>query len=274
MLYVILLKQRIGNCTNHYSEFVYLALEKCQGSLEEIIQLITMHSLDRNKKLPVLFTKDELNDELLIVLLKNALDGLDFLHSMKIVHRDLKPENILISKFKNAKLSDMGLSRQLRQDEHSFETNASGSWGWQPVEVIRGEKRHSSIDVFSMGCIIYYTLTHGKHPFGDRYSRERNILQGKFDLSGLDQKYYEAQDLIKRMISFDHLQRPTVKECRNHILFWNDERKLSFLEEVIDKIEFDILNNKNTSILYKLLSECAISSYRKYWQRIWIIKSL
>lgn len=229
-----------------YSEFMYLALEKCEGSLEQIIQLI----LGFDKKLSALFSKDELTDELLIQLIKDSLAGLEFLHSINIVHRDLKPQNILISKNKRAKLSDMGLSRQLRQDEHSFETNASGSWGWQPAEVLRGEKRHSSIDVFSMGCIIYYTLTRGKHPFGDRYSRERNILQSKFDLSALNQKFYEARDLIEKMIAFDRLQRPSIKECRNHILFWDDEKKLSFLEEIIDKIECDLLSTQSTSTIF------------------------
>lgn len=222
---------------------MYLALEKCEGSLEQVIQLM----VGADQKLSGLFAKEELTDELLIELIKDSLAGLEFLHSINIVHRDLKPQNILISRYKRAKLSDMGLSRQLRQDEHSFETNASGSWGWQPAEVLRGEKRHSSIDAFSMGCIIYYTLTRGKHPFGDRYSRERNILQSKYNLSALNQKYYEARDLIEKMIAFDHLQRPTIRECRNHILFWSDEKKLSFLEEIIDKIESDMLNPQTTS---------------------------
>jgi len=239
------------------SEFVYLALEKCQGSLEQLIELIsTLPSSLKNPKLTKLlklFAPPELNEDLLLQMLRDSLDGLCFLHSMNIVHRDLKPQNILISRFKRAKLSDMGLSRQLRQDEHSFETNASGSWGWQSAEVLRGEKRHNSIDVFSMGCIFYYTLTYGKHPFGDKYSRERNILHGKYDLSELENKNFEAKHLIEKMISFDQSQRPTVEICKSHILFWNEEKKLNFLGDIIDKIESDILINSD-SILVSFLT--------------------
>jgi serine/threonine-protein kinase/endoribonuclease IRE1 len=264
-------KKKTGSLKLTISEFEYLALEKCEGSLEQVIQLI----VGTDKKLEKLFSKEELTDELLIELIKDSLAGLEFLHSINIVHRDLKPQNILINKCKRAKLSDMGLSRQLRQDEHSFETNASGSWGWQPAEVLRREKRHSSIDVFSMGCIIYYTLTRGKHPFGDRYSRERNILQSKYNVSGLDQKYYEARDLVEKMIAFDHLRRPSVKECRNHILFWSDGKKLSFLEEIVDKIESDILNAPTTSnISYITFSLCIGSGDREYSKGIRFIQSL
>jgi len=258
-------KKKTGSLRLTSSEFEYLALEKCEGSLEQVIQLM----LGTDKKLENLFSKEELTDELLIELIKDSLAGLEFLHSINIVHRDLKPQNILITKHKRAKLSDMGLSRQLRQDEHSFETNASGSWGWQPAEVLRREKRHNSIDVFSMGCIIYYTLTRGKHPFGDRYSRERNILQSKYNVSELGQNCYEGRDLVEKMIAFDHLKRPSIKECKNHILFWSDEKKLSFLEEVIDKVESEIFNTQGKSNLpYIIFSLCVGSGYREYSKRI------
>ncbi len=227
------------------SEFMYLALEKCEGSLDQLIDLICTPISKREAnpklaKLSKLFKPSELTDETLLSLMKDSMEGLCFLHSMNIVHRDLKPQNILISQYKKAKLSDMGLSRQLRQDEHSFETNASGSWGWQPAEVLRGEKRHSSIDVFSMGCILYHTLTCGKHPFGDKYSRERNILQGKYDISALENANYEACNLVEHMIAFGQERRPTLKQCLNHILFWDEEKKLNFLCDVIDKVEYDI----------------------------------
>ena len=42
--------------------------------------------------------------------------------------------------------------------------------GWQAAEVLEGRKRHDNIDIFSMGCVFYYCLTNGGHPFGQRYS--------------------------------------------------------------------------------------------------------
>jgi len=49
-----------------------------------------------------------------------------------IVHRDLKPHNVLITDTGRAKLSDMGLSKQLIAEQSSFESHgAGGSSGWQ-----------------------------------------------------------------------------------------------------------------------------------------------
>ncbi len=30
-------------------------------------------------------------------------------------------------------------------------------------------KKTQKVDIFSMGCVFYYLLTKGKHPFGERF---------------------------------------------------------------------------------------------------------
>lgn len=59
---------------------------------------------------------------------------------------------------------------------------AGGSSGWQaPEQLIArsgGEARQGySTDVFSYGMLLFYCLTAGKHPFGEHYERDFNILQ-------------------------------------------------------------------------------------------------
>ena len=51
-----------------------------------------------------------------------------------------------------------------------------------------GKRLTKAIDIFSLGCVFYYILTGGYHPFGDRYLREGNIIKGEYDLSLLMEK--------------------------------------------------------------------------------------
>lgn len=140
-------------------------------------------------------------------------------------------------------ISDFGLCKKLEMDESSFAqtaNHAAGSFGYRAPEILRGqvnpndqsavpstssstqgsspadgspEAEHRltrSIDIFSLGCIFYYVLTKGEHPFGNRYEREVNILKGEVNvelLDGLDAESYEAQALIRSMVHADAKSR-------------------------------------------------------------------
>ena len=84
-----------------------------------------------------------------------------------IVHRDLKPHNVLITETGRAKLSDMGLSKQLVAEQSSFESHgAGGSSGWQaPEQLIARDggavRQTRSMDVFSLGCVLHFVITGG-----------------------------------------------------------------------------------------------------------------
>jgi serine/threonine-protein kinase/endoribonuclease IRE1 len=59
-------------------------------------------------------------------VLSDIAAGLAALHQRQIVHRDLKPHNVLLTEAGRAKLSDMGLSKQLVSEQSSFESHGSG----------------------------------------------------------------------------------------------------------------------------------------------------
>lgn len=37
-----------------------------------------------------------------------------------------------------------------------------------------------AVDIFSLGCVFYYVLSNGNHPFGDTLRRQGNIISGEF----------------------------------------------------------------------------------------------
>ena len=56
-----------------------------------------------------------------------------------------------------------------------------------------------------MGCLIYYVLSAGSHPFGSTLKRQANIETGDFSLGGLmGEDRPTAEHLIKIMISFNN----------------------------------------------------------------------
>lgn len=207
--------------------FVYLVMELCIGNLGLIVDLSNpkKHRV-MQAKLPGSLNK--------LALLEQSARGLAYLHSLNIVHRDIKPMNILIDQFCNAKIADMASGKSLRANQASFGTHGHGSFGWQPAEVLKKSRRTLAVDVFSLGCTFYYTLSDGKHPFGQRMKRDTNILAGHYDLSGIGPL---AHHLVSRMIALESSGRPSIRQVINHPLFWSADKKLTFMQDLSDFLE-------------------------------------
>ena len=61
-------------------------------------------------------------------------------------------------------------------------------------------RQSKATDVFSLGLVLFWTLTRGEHPFGmDRYERDGNILLRDPDLSAVDGNP-ELQNLLEAML--------------------------------------------------------------------------
>jgi ankyrin repeat protein/serine/threonine protein kinase len=85
--------------------------------------------------------------------------ALHFLHSSKIRHRDIKPENILI-KGSAVYLADFGISLDWQNLSRSTtEKDSAKSWIYCAPEVANYEKRNSSSDIWSLGCVFLEMFT-------------------------------------------------------------------------------------------------------------------
>ncbi|CAO1637746.1 unnamed protein product [Parajaminaea phylloscopi] len=97
-----------------------------------------------------------------------------------------------------------------------------------------------AVDIFALGCLSYYLLTSGDHPFGARYEREMNIIRGQANLSRLaafGEEGFEASHLILSMIQADPTRRPRAIAVLSHPYFWDSGKRLSFLQDVSDRLE-------------------------------------
>ena len=91
------------------------------------------------------------------------LEGLAYLHCSDVVHCDLKAANILTTKTGNVKLSDFGVSLNLRAIKRK---DIVGAPNWMAPEVIELKGASAKSDIWSLGCTVVELLT-GRPPYGD-----------------------------------------------------------------------------------------------------------
>ena len=138
---------------------------------------------------------------------QGRVEHVQALHRKDIVHRDIKPQNILLTGDTRAKVSDMGLSKQIAPQQTSFDSyGGCGSSGWQAPEQIKGSKESAAMrqskatDIFSLALVLFWTLSHGRHPYGEHgFERDNNIVHGQPDLAPLAAEP-EAQNLLAAML--------------------------------------------------------------------------
>ncbi|GMG32129.1 unnamed protein product [Ambrosiozyma monospora] len=126
--------------------------------------------------------------------------------------------------------------------EYSGDTNFQiSSDAYSSLSNDHNRRLTRSIDIFSAGCVFYYVLSNGCHPFGDRYLREGNIIRGQYNLDQLNSlpDRFEARDLISKMISHEPSKRPDMALIMKHPYFWTVEKKLEFLLKVSDRFEVE-----------------------------------
>ncbi len=101
-----------------------------------------------------------------VALLGQVADALDAAHAAGIVHRDVKPHNILLEGGR-AYLTDFGLAKALGDSGVLSGASVVGTVEYMAPEQWRGEEVGPSADVYSLGCVLYESLT-GVVPYARR----------------------------------------------------------------------------------------------------------
>ncbi|HSD88215.1 MAG TPA: serine/threonine-protein kinase, partial [Kofleriaceae bacterium] len=135
-----------------------------------VMKLVDGESLDR-----VIARASSLEERL--GLLPNVIavvDALAYAHTQNVIHRDLKPSNILVGAFGETVVIDWGLAKDLVDASGSPDVNVGpdrmvhgetlagsvlGTPAYMPPEQAEGEPVDQRADVYSLGAILYHTLS-------------------------------------------------------------------------------------------------------------------
>lgn len=176
---------------------------------------------------------------------QQIISALEYIHKQGIAHRDLKPENMILTKTKEIKVIDFGLSNTYKPGE--LLSTACGSPCYAAPEMLQGKSYIGSlVDIWSAGIILYLMLC-GHHPFEDstHSGLYKKIKNGKFTIP----KYVsrEARDLLNNILVTNPKKRFKITQIKAHPWFnlIDPKKNLSSginLKSIIFPIDEDIIH--------------------------------
>jgi len=152
-------------------------------------------------------------------IIRQIVSAVEYLHSNGIAHRDLKPENLLSSGDDDnevIKIIDFGLSKKFGDEQL---VTSVGSPGYVAPEVLTAESYDKSVDMWSVGVILYILLC-GFPPFFADTSTElfKKIIDVKYDFDdpAWDDVSDAPKDIIRHLLVKEPSERITAKQLLDH----------------------------------------------------------
>uniref|UniRef100_A0A1A7WL34 Eukaryotic translation initiation factor 2-alpha kinase 1 n=1 Tax=Iconisemion striatum TaxID=60296 RepID=A0A1A7WL34_9TELE len=226
---------------------LYIQMQLCEHSLKDWIS-------ERNAR-PIKnqisgTPYDGVDTEHTLSLLRNILEGVEYIHSRGIMHRDLKPRNIFLHGHDcHVRIGDFGLAcRDIIFDDHrrttshgdagSDHTSGVGTFVYAAPEQLKGSHYDSKSDMYSIGVLLFELF----QPFGtemERVQTLRDLRDGKIpDL--FSHKWPVLAKYIMKLTRKEPSARPTAKRLLESELFCNKE-KVHGLQKRVEEQEEEIM---------------------------------
>lgn len=117
------------------------------------------------------------DENVILIIAKEILIALEYLHDQGKIHRDLKSQNILLNQTGEVKLTDFGVSTQLSSNFSRRNTTVGTPYWMAPEVILNNNGGHSyKADLWSLGCCVYELFT-GKPPLQNHFSPMKALRQ-------------------------------------------------------------------------------------------------
>lgn len=138
-------------------------------------------------------------------------DALSWAHHRGIQHRDISPKNIFITKTRQIKVMDFGISTVFKRGD---KVGKSGGLNFGTPQYLAPERTSrldadSRSDLYSLGCVLYQMLT-GKPPFDAESPRAILMLHRKQQVvppSSKAEVPKQLEDIVMKLLEKDPEKR-------------------------------------------------------------------
>lgn len=195
---------------NHPGIVRYIGMSRSEKSLDIVLEYVEGGSL-----LSALKSFGPLNERLAASYCARILDSLSYLHQQDVVHCDLKAANILTTKTGNVKLTDFGVSLNMRAMDTS-RNKVAGSPNWMAPEVIELKGITPFADIWSLGCTAIELVT-GRPPFAEldnSLAVMYQVVEGTMPMpTGLSDEF---DDFLRQCFRKTPTERPSAIQLADH----------------------------------------------------------
>ena len=252
----------LKNLDNPNIEKIYEYYEKENDNINIVMELI-----DGQELFSKLMKETRFSEQNTAIIMYQIFSSIKYCHDNGIIHRDIKAENIIVQDEKHlfVKLIDFG-SCEILTSSKLTSTYKVGSPSYIAPEILNGEEYDYSVDIWSLGVLMYYLLC-GNKPFTgtteqDIY-KEIKTKEVKFKDKIWDNISNEAKNLIKSMLVKNKKKRININQClysdwiinnikKNNVSYIHDEK---YLKEHIIKniIKFKNINQIQLLALFYII---------------------
>lgn len=167
--------------------------------------------------------------------------ALELCQKYNIIHRDIKPENIFISDNGDFKLDDFGVAHTVEKTTSGL--SMKGTYSYMAPEVYMGKDYDSTVDIYSLGLVLYRLLNGNRIPFLPAapapitYLDQENALAKRFSGAPIPQPQNgdgRLDRIVLKACAFDPRERYSVplqmREDLEAILYNREEDQYVYPE--------------------------------------------